>query len=135
MLKTKTEFCPECGEFVLYLDRNTGWCTTCTALINNNTRTAIEAFLYANADHIEHYILRGKSFNQAIESLRDEIAKYRTCASCGALIKRGGPAAIFCRKTEACRKASRKYVYLYDRKGLTKSQALNEVLATINGSE
>lgn len=133
--KSRDELCPECGEFVVHLDRTTGWCITCTTLINRNTRTAVEEFLYAHADHIEYYILQGKSLNQAIDSLRAEIARFRTCACCGGVIKRGGPNSVFCRKNEKCRQTSRKYVYLYQNKGLTKAQALAQVLEPLNGSE
>lgn len=134
-IRSKDKLCPECGDFVVALDHITGWCRTCTALINRNTRTAIEEFLEVNADFIEHYMLQGNSVNQAIDLMKAEISRFRTCASCGGFIKRGGRHSVFCRKKPQCRKFSRQYVYLYQNKGLSKAEALSQVLTTINGSE
>lgn len=132
---TTNQVCPNCGDFVPTLGRLTGWCKECSKVLDKNTLTDIESFLLRNADHIEHFLLQGKSFNEAIDSLRHEIAMFRTCACCGGVIQRGSRNSVFCRKTQKCRATARKYVYLYDRKGLTKAEALSQVLETLNGSE
>lgn len=125
------EVCPNCGEFVATLSVDLGWCNKCS----KKARSAVEAFLLNNADHIEHYMLKGQSLYQAIDSMRHEVQQHKTCPACGGVIKRGGRHSVFCRKTPQCRRLVRRYVYLYEKKGYTKPEALAEVLATINGSE
>lgn len=126
--------CPECGEFTGRLNERTGWCISCTRSIESINRSEVEGFLLTHADHIEHYMMQGKSLNQAIDLMRAEVARYRTCICCGGFLRRAGRHAVFCRKKPKCRQLSRQYVYLYQRKGLTKAEALSQVLTTINGS-
>lgn len=125
------DVCPQCGKFVPTLDWDTGWCDECS----QQAHSAVDKFLLVNADHIEHYMLKGESLYQAIDSLRSEVKQHKTCPCCGGFIKRGGRHSVFCRKTPQCRRLVRRYVYLYERKGYTKPEALAEVLQEINGSE
>lgn len=122
------EFCTECADLVDTLDPRTGWCPKCTKEYYDATgiRSQAEAFLESNADHIEHYLLQGRSLNESIDMLRSSFRPI--CASCGAVMKRAAKNSVFCRKTTRCRKAARRYVYLYERKGYTKAQALSVIL-------
>lgn len=125
--------CPLCGDFVENLNDFTGWCDKCSPV--DVELSPAEIFLLRNADHIEHYLFQGKSLSQAIDSLRHELSKYRTCACCGALIERGGANVVFCRKTPKCVSTVRRYEYLHHRKGLSKPEALAVILEELNGSE
>lgn len=146
--------CAECGEFVGKLHSRTGWCLTCTALIKNNdpnctecgrekdhvgnkgklecTYCNLEGWLADNADHLEHYMTKGHSLSKAIDLLRLEVRPH--CASCGAVMGRTRRNAVFCHRTERCRKAVRKYKYLIYDKNLPPSHALAVVLEQLNGS-
>lgn len=119
------EVCPYCGNLVDSLNETTGWCNNCTEI----GKTQAERFLETNADHIEHYVIQGYSVSQSIDLLRKEIKP--TCASCGGFIERASRTAVFCRKRDRCRAASRRYVYLYTGKGLSKAEALAKVLEEI----
>jgi tRNA(Ile2) C34 agmatinyltransferase TiaS len=124
------EFCPNCGDWVDALIRATGWCRKCDAANDLLTKTQAERFLEANADHLEHYMLQGSSFDEALSKLRLDVRPI--CASCGAVIKRAGRNTVFCRKHERCRMAYRRYDYLYRRKGYSKAQALSQTLEEIS---
>lgn len=127
-LRYELEVCPSCGEFS-ELDDTTGFCAGCTG----EQRTQLEIYLAKHADHIEHYLLKGCSLNDALDLVR--LANQRTCPHCGGVIERAGPNAVFCRKTKECRQAVRRYTYLYERKGYSKSQALAVILGQTEGSE
>jgi hypothetical protein len=112
--------CSNCGEFVRQLDYQTGWCDDCAGIKR-------AAFLEANADHIEHYVLQGFPVTTAIKRVALEVKP--VCAVCGKAMERAKRNAVICRRTEQCRKISRRYVYLYSEKGLSKAEALATVLA------
>jgi hypothetical protein len=109
------EVCSSCGGFVEKLDGKTGWCEKCSS-------KQIKSFLLSNADHIEHYVLQGFSVQQALRRVALEVKPI--CAVCGKPMVRAKRTAIICRRTMRCRKVSRRYVYLYSEKGLTKAEAL-----------
>lgn len=124
------EVCPNCGELVDTLTTDEGWCKECAG--PHQLLDKLEVFLSANADHIEHYMANGSSLYQAIDNLRLDVAP--TCLSCGVVIKHGRRDALFCTKTPQCRSSRRRYIYLYQTKGLSKSEALGKVLSQLNGS-
>jgi hypothetical protein len=120
------EFCPNCGNEVNELDDETGFCAECTP----NPRelySRVEQYLAANAEELEFYIYHGKSLYQAIDLLHDGNHRPK-CLCCGAVIKRAKRTAVFCRQNKECRRYSRKYVYLYTERGLSKSQALAVIM-------
>jgi hypothetical protein len=112
--------CPNCGNYTdRPLNEETGWCVTCspTATISNN-------YLANNADEIEHYMEQGHSLNRAIDLLHHENGRPH-CLVCGDVIKRARRNAVFCRSKPQCRRYSRRYVYLYRERNLSKSEALS----------
>jgi hypothetical protein len=127
------EVCPNCGKDVDYLDDITGWCIECTVASNPRFgKTATTArYLEANADTLEHYITTGQAGNvhQAIDLLADVKTGHRpTCVVCGSVIKHAPRTSVFCRKTKECRRMSRRYIYLYTKKGMTKAEAFATIM-------
>jgi hypothetical protein len=82
-----------------------------------------------NADHVEYYTTQGCSLNRAILLVCDDVRP--TCASCGEVIKGARRESVFCRQTYQCKRASRRYVYLYNQKGMSKSEALAQVISEL----
>jgi hypothetical protein len=125
------EVCANCGEFTSRLNRQTGWCQNCSTGEANSLSLyhKVESFLAANADEIEHYLLQGHTLNQAIDLVHKNGRK--KCLVCGEPILRGHRAAVFCRRTAECRRYSRKYIYLYQEKGLSKPEALAQVMGEL----
>jgi len=127
------EVCPNCGKSVDQLDEFTGWCENCSKpVVFNNPHVG---YLAINANSLEHYIVTGQADNvsQAISILADPKNGHRpTCVVCGGVIKHGPRASVFCRKTKECRKYSRRYIYLYQKKGHTKTTALAIVLSELS---
>lgn len=121
MAMTNKYCCPNCGEFFSSLNEITGFCGKCT----NQTKKKVELFLEKYADHIEHYIAQGCALPIAIKSVRTE--NQPRCLSCGVVIIRAPRNSVFCRSNKKCRHYSRKYVYLYREKGLSKAEALAQV--------
>jgi hypothetical protein len=117
------EICPSCGKWVSELSEETGFCGECSPKVVSQ----LESYLLANADEIEHYLLQGLSLNQAIDRLHANNGRPR-CLVCGHTITRAKRTAVFCRRTKECRRYSRRYVYLYRELGMSKSQALAQVL-------
>ena len=123
--------CPNCGNYADELDEYTGWCRTCSYVPTN--RDTLEISFAANADAIEFYISTGRQFGKTRalsvwKALKLAQADRAICVVCGNRIARASRSAIFCRKTPECRRYSRRYVYLYREKGLTKVEALAIVL-------
>lgn len=127
-----TCFCTSCGNWFPALDEITGWCDQCSGGINTPAILAlrVERYLLANADEIEHYILQGHSLWKSIDLLHAHESRPK-CIVCGEVIKRARREAIFCRNTSECRRYSRRYVYLYREKGMSKAQALAQVLSDL----
>lgn len=131
----KKVLCPCCGEFFAptTIVPRTGWCKKCTNAEDKATLTALEVWLSQHADHIEYYIIRGHSLAKALHHVRHDLAPI--CASCGGLIRRAAPNAVFCRTKPQCRRAAKRYVYLYTSKSQTKTRALAIVLTEIGAAE
>lgn len=124
IIQVNSEVCPCCGSFTSELSSETGWCENCSPKSNYSRA---EGFLSLNADRIEYFLAEGKTFWQALEQLavREERP---ICVICGNYIRRAKRTAVFCRKTRECRSYSRKYVYLYTDKKLSKPEALAVIL-------
>jgi hypothetical protein len=127
-----TEFCASCGEFVTVsnFDEVTGWCYECSPVVEQQ----LHSYLAANADKLEYYIVTGQAENvyQAIDLLADPKNGHRpTCVVCGSIIKHAPRGSVFCRKNKECRRFSRRYIYLYTKKHMTKSEALATVLSEL----
>src|SRR5215469_683359 len=127
-------FCPFCGDYTQDLDDNTGWCASCT---NNSSSTLVisstklELALAANANAVEFYVSSmNASVWQALTLARQDRPR---CIVCGDEIRRSSRVAIFCRKTRECRYYARRYTYLYQRKGLDKTQALAQIMQELSG--
>lgn len=131
-----TELCPNCGREVSELDEFTGWCESCTTDSNQawfgSSTSTTSSYLQANADKLEHYIAQGHSLEQTIDLLADAKNGHRpTCIVCGSVIKHAPRTSVFCRKNKECRRFSRRYVYLYTKRGLTKTEALAQILSEV----
>jgi hypothetical protein len=118
-----SEVCPNCGEFAT-LNEVTGWCEKCSP--TDKAYSKLESYLAKNADEIEHYMTQGMSVGAAIDMLHSPKVR-PTCIVCGGVIVRAQRSAIFCRRTYNCRRYARRYVYLYQTKGLSKSEALSRI--------
>lgn len=128
------EWCLNCANWVPELHPLTGWCIRCTVESPINSTVGIyiqlERYLDKNADHLEHYMLQGKSIYQAVRLVATEVRP--SCLTCGALIKRGPRNSIFCTKNELCRQVRDRYQYLHKRKGLQRGRALALVINEFN---
>lgn len=134
------EVCPNCGELVAAIAFNydTGWCRVCSPITKlevlatqfpATTYQKVENYLAIHANQLENFTGQGKSIYQAIDAIT---SLPPVCISCGALMKYAPRTAIFCRRTKICKRLSRRYVYLYTKKGLTKSQALAIILEELS---
>jgi len=119
--------CTNCGELT-QLNPETGWCFECSPVITVVSRTEIS--LAANANAVEHLINNGAA-NNVWQALRIATSDRPTCIVCGERIRRSQRHAIFCRQTKRCRRYSRRYVYLYREKGLSKVEALAVVFGEL----
>ena len=128
------EWCLQCSNWVDELHPLSGWCFNCTKKLPTDAATTdyieTERWLNRYANHLEHYLLAGLSFHQAVRFIRDEVRP--ACLSCGAFIKRGPRESIFCTKNDNCKKARNRYQYLYKQKGLSKPRALDIVITEFN---
>jgi recombinational DNA repair protein RecR len=135
--ETSSELCPKCGQFtdIRGLSEVTGWCHDCTNqttfIVNvTSSSNAVEMSLAANVVAVQHYVLQGQSIWQALVSARGDRPR---CVVCGNIIRRAKRNAIFCRQTQECRRYSRRYVYLYTERQLSKAEALGSVLRELTG--
>jgi predicted amidophosphoribosyltransferase len=124
--QTESYVCPNCGKFYEG-ETDSGFCEECVPKL----RDTVEGYLRLNADHLEYYISRGLSVWQAIDAISLGPAR-PICIVCGNRIKRGKRNAIFCRKYKSCRRYSRRYVYLYREKGMSKTDALAHILSELS---
>lgn len=127
--------CPKCGDFVSRLDKVTGWCAKCAKTITGSNTAS---YLEANADTLEHHITTGQVDNvhQAIDLLADPRSGYRpSCIVCGSTIKYAPRTSVFCRKNKECRRMSRRYVYLYTKKGMTKAEAFATIMQELESED
>ena len=124
------EVCPKCGDFAI-VDEVTGWCYDCSGLVSNpstgqtlstNYGNKTEIAFAANADAIEYHLANGAdTVWQALTLSRQDRA---VCLVCGEVMPHAPRTAVFCRRYKECRRYSRRYVYLYTEKGMSKAQAL-----------
>src|SRR5215510_7471105 len=103
------EVCPSCGNFTddRGLNEITGWCYECSPLVT----TSPPKFYIRHSDPGPF------------------------CVVCGGRIERAKRNAIFCRQHKECRRMSRRYVYLYTERNMTKVAALATILNELNGGE
>jgi len=118
--------CPCCGGFIAgELNEETGWCDGCSTSVENQEKR-ITKWLEVNADHIEYHLSRGLSYRQAVLAVNGDTRP--TCGICGKPMARAKRSAVICRRTSQCKRASRRYIYLYTEKGYSKAEALALVL-------
>lgn len=149
---SEDELCPSCGEFVLHLELDTGWCSECSGITESRCESCGRSYT-KDAPHRrlcqycrrERWLERnGELMEELIERMPAEAAMRQIyamnrpfCFSCGNQIKGGKPGiSMFCQANVACRKWQRRYRTLKDkftRKGLQnpKKQALATVAAEI----
>jgi hypothetical protein len=122
------ELCPSCGDFVKELNPITGFCSDCSP---QSVTLNAELWLATNGDAIEHYIAQGNDLSRAIDKVYNRVRP--TCVVCAKPISHAPRTAIFCRRTKECRRYSRRYIYLYTKKGFSKTEALAIVLEQVTG--
>ena len=122
--------CPSCGKFA-DLDEMTGWCSECSPATLQKAFSRLESYLAKNADEIEHYMVQGYSLSQSVDKLHSPQSR-PTCIVCGNVIKRASRSSIFCRRTTACKKYARRYIYLYQTKRLSKAEALAKIFEELS---
>src|SRR5262252_9418933 len=119
-----SSLCPKCGNFAptTYFDDFTGWCGTCSQPSTGASNKTEIAFA-ANANAIEFYLSNGSATTtwSALALARQDRA---ICVVCGVAIPHAPRNAVFCRRNAECRRYSRRYVYLYTERRLSKAQAL-----------
>ena len=133
-----SELCPNCGQFadIRGLSEVTGWCYNCTSqsqqisFAANASSHTVELALAANVVAVEHYVSQGQSIWQALDSARQDRPK---CVVCGNVIPRAKRNSVFCRQHPLCRRYSRRYVYLYQHRQMSKAEALALVLTELTG--
>jgi hypothetical protein len=140
---TAVEVCPDCGDFVDYDEINpvTGFCFTCSPSdeqLRALSKVKLETSLAANADAIEYYMVYGRMNGKVVagnvwKALKLAQSDRPVCIVCGERITRSPRNSIFCRRNKECRRYSRRYVYLYRERGMTKVQALAQIFIDLTG--
>lgn len=140
------EFCAQCGEFVDYLNDETGWCNPCSGVtpclrcdepLNERAVGANErlcnrckylVWLETNADAIDRVMATQEI--SAAAAKRVIIQQNRPiCPSCNNPIKGGTKGRhVLCTQTAKCRKAHNAYRYYRYQKGLPHNEALQRAL-------
>jgi ribosomal protein L32 len=130
------EVCPQCGDFVLELLRDTGWCRDCSPKrcercgkeikLDQKSRRLCSwcrrnEWFERNFDLIEEFLVIGFSLSEAI--LRTKDLKFPRCLNCGNVINRGH----FCSEEE-CRKAYHRYKWNRWERKMSEEQALREAI-------
>jgi DNA-directed RNA polymerase subunit RPC12/RpoP len=129
-LELDTYVCSNCGDLVEELDEFTGFCTACSPP-RNKTESNAHEWLAKNANHIEFYMSLGNSVSVAIDRVYEDLRP--VCLVCGRTISHASPGrVIFCRRTKICRRYARRYTYLYQDKGLSKSEALAQIVRELS---
>jgi hypothetical protein len=155
------ELCPNCGDFVEYLNDVTGFCLQCSPPTcerchgnpNINGRNGEvfkseskvifksgkwlcrfcirELWIERNADVIEEYMLGGLEYHQAVKKVREN--NRAVCIVCAQPIQgRNRSETLFCTRTAKCRTAKRKYLWRIQRYNMKPEEALEEVLTGEN---
>lgn len=144
------EFCPSCGNWAPLIE-DTGWCLLCTRRLHPDLmicetcdstfngrgqvrhkcqRCANTDWQARNADRIESYMAKGYSYDLA--RLRVEHDNRPLCLACGKRIKGGTRGRhFFCRRSQSCRTAARRYKWLRERYHLSKAEAIATVLQSL----
>lgn len=136
------EVCPKCGDFVLELRDDTGWCFTCSPdkecvkcgkpfqrdqRRDKCPRCRHLEWLEKNADLLEIHLAEGVTLGEAIAIVRIETRP--RCLSCGDRMRTGrGGHAYFCYKLE-CRTVYNRYERNRAKKTMSDQEALREALA------
>src|SRR5215831_1431863 len=124
--------CPSCGNLVTELHELTGFCGTCSKPSTGGNHNVVkqERALAKNADAIEHYLTNGSATTtwQALRLARQDRA---ICVVCGQPISHASRNVVFCRRYAECRRYSRRYVYLYTERKMTKAEALATVFSEL----
>lgn len=141
------EFCTACGNEVRFLNPVTGWCNDCSVdhtdqavcescgneftRYQSSRKTCLQCrrdeWLERNADSIERAIADGLTLIKAIVKVSDD--NRPVCAKCGDPIKQGTQGRTnFCKKRDACRRASIRYSAYKKRNHMSHDDALRKAL-------
>jgi hypothetical protein len=130
------DVCPNCGDFVLELLRDTGWCRDCSPTRCDRCGNEVKLdqksrrlcswcrridWFERNFDRIEDLLGLGFDLGQAIFYTKD--LNRPRCLNCGDAINRGH----FCAKKK-CKQAYHRYKWNRWHKGMTEEQSLREAL-------
>ena len=121
--------CVNCGDWTKELNDQTGFCYSCSPVYEVVNR--VELQLAANADAVQHYL--ANTTNSVWAALKLAQSDRPICVVCGERIPRAPRISVFCRKHKECRRYSRRYVYLYTEKGMTKVEALAQIFVELTG--
>lgn len=89
----------------------------------------MEIALRANAERVEFYV---SSANTSVwAALRLAQQDGPTCIVCGNPMPHASRGALICRKTKECRRISRRYIYLYRERGLSKIEAIAKIMGEL----
>lgn len=147
VMATTNELCPNCGEFVVDLNYDTGWCDECTEQVRSNEggnlcRRCLNQvgdlthrycrvcrtlrWLEEYANEIERHMATGLTVEVAIDKVKSN--GHPSCLLCGGKMRRSTRGvALFCTQP-ACRKAYRRLVHLEQKHGLDRKVALPKLL-------
>lgn len=139
-LTETNELCPNCGNFVDYLNELTGFCVSCSSGVGvfdekaptpnakNKRAQRLELWLTENADIIEDIMLaENKTAKEAIKLIVQDGKP--TCQCCGDEMPHTTAGRhMICTKRPECRKARRYYRYLVYEKNVNKEVALDKTL-------
>lgn len=134
-------FCPSCGNWCDNVITEVGWCTSCyqenkpesricmrcskafPTHANGNYCSACKVlnWLERNADALEDQMAQGKTFKEAKVYVLSQIRP--KCVVCHSEIRGGRTNALFCGKTDECRKQQSLYFGLRS-KGFDREWAL-----------
>ena len=121
--------CVNCGSWAKELNPVTGFCFGCSPVYEVVNR--VELQLAANADAVQHYM--NSVTNSVWVALKLAQSDRPICVVCGERIHRAPRTSVFCRKYKECRRYSRRYVYLYRERGMTKVEALAQIFVELTG--
>jgi tRNA(Ile2) C34 agmatinyltransferase TiaS len=93
--------------------------------------TKLEMAFAANAEAIEVVV---STTNVSVwQALRIAQSDRPRCIVCGEEMTRASRKSVICRRTQECRRISRRYVYLYTERNLTKTEALSKIMTELTG--
>jgi len=136
------EFCPSCGEWVLYLRFNhaVGFCDSCYQATDDRPRCRIcgnvlksvhrttchvcrrEAWYVLHSDELEYLmVVKGYSLSHAKITIAKMVRPI--CKWCNKPIAGAHNGALFCRSKKPCHSAYRRYIRMIKQEGLTSEEA------------